>query len=107
VSNPLADLFPRPSDDSSEHRRADLAHRAQLVRENGWAPYEALWCTGEVVGVAALLNDVEQLRRMGETLQTAWERWAFDLWGMVDGRADVDAGCRHTRRWFMRAAETL
>jgi hypothetical protein len=27
--------------------------------------------TGEVVGVAALLNDIDQLNRMNETLQTA------------------------------------
>jgi hypothetical protein len=70
-------------------------------------PYQAVWSSGEVVGVAALLNDVEQLAAIDETLQTAWSRWAFDLWGMVDGQADVENGCRQTRRWFMTAAQSL
>lgn len=63
--------------------------------------------TGEVVGVAALLNDVDTLSAMDETLHSAWSRWAFDLWGMTDGQADVDNGCRETRRWFIAAAQQL
>jgi hypothetical protein len=106
-SNPLAELFPRPSDATREYRRDDLLQRARLVQTNGWAPYQAVWSTGEVVGVAALLNDIDTLSAIQETLQTAWARWAFDLWGMADGQADVDNGCRETRRWFITAAQQL
>jgi hypothetical protein len=105
--NSLADLFPHPSDATRNRRRDDLLQRGQLVRANGWAPYQAVWSTGEVVGVAALLNDLDTLSAMDETLHSAWSRWAFDLWGMTDGQADVDNGCRETRRWFIAAAQQL
>jgi hypothetical protein len=107
TENPLAQLFPRPSDAERERRRQDVVQRATLVRDNGWEPYQAVWSSGEVVGVAAMLNDVEQLAAIDETLLTAWSRWAFDLWGLVDGQTDVENGCRQTRRWFMPAAESL
>ena len=71
----LADLFPRPSDATRDHRRDDLLQRARLVRANGWTPYQAVWSTGEVVvGVAALLNDVDSLSAMDETLHKRCHR---------------------------------
>jgi hypothetical protein len=39
--------------------------------------------------------------------KTAWARWAFDLWGLADGQADVDDDCRGTRRWFIDTARAL
>ena len=78
--NQLADLFPRPSDATRNHRRDDLLQRAQLVRANGRTPYQAVWSTGEVVvGVAALLNDVDTLSAMDETLHKRCHRRCIRL----------------------------
>jgi len=60
-----------------------------------------------VVGVAALLGDHDILEEFDESLQTVWARWAFDLWGLGDGQADVDDNCRQSRRWFIDTARTL
>jgi hypothetical protein len=100
-------MFSSPTDAERERRRDDLLHRAELVRARGWSDYKAVWSTGEVVGVAALLGDDEILGELDETLQTAWARWAFDLWGLTDGQADVDDNCKQTRRWFMETARAL
>ncbi len=73
----------------------------------GWAPYRAVWSTGEVIGVAALIADHGELTAIGESLQSAWERWAFDLWGLNGGQVDVDNGCERTREWFLDAARGI
>ena len=36
--------------------------------------------------MAALLGDHDILGEFDESLQTAWARWAFDLWGLADGQ---------------------
>jgi hypothetical protein len=97
-------VFGRPTDADRERRRVDLINRARLVRAHRWDDYWAVWSTGEVVGVAALLGDHDVLAEFDESLQTAWARWAFDLWGLADGQADVDDKCRETRRWFIDTA---
>lgn len=48
-------MFSRPTDAERDRRRADLLQRAELVRTRGWDDYRAVWSTGEIVGVAALL----------------------------------------------------
>ena len=100
-------VFSRPTDAERERRRVDLINRARLVRAHGWDDYRAVWSTGEVVGVAALLGDLDILAEFEESLQTAWARWAFDVWGLADGQADVDDNCRDTRRWFIDTAGAL
>lgn len=102
--DPLGHFLAGPTDEDRVRLRADLFSRAALVRANGWKPYRALWSTGEVIGVAALLGEHGELAALDETVQSAWERWAFDLWGMGRGQADVDNGCEATRRWFLAAA---
>ena len=77
------------------------------VLSHGWEDYRAAWSAGEVVGVAALLGDHDILAEFDESLQTAWARWAFDLWGLADGQADVDDNCRETRRWFIDTAGAM
>ena len=101
------DPFAPPTDQDRERRRADLLNRAAMVRANGWDRYRAVWSTGEVVGVAALLGAHDELATQQETLQSAWSRWAFDLWGIGGGQADVDNDCRATRRWFLDTAKEL
>lgn len=49
----------------------------------------------------------DELAAIDETLQSAWSRWAFDLWGLAGGQADVDNDCRATRRWFLDTAKEL
>ena len=100
-------MFTRPTEADRDRRRTDLVARAGLIRAYGWADYRGVWSTGEVVAVAALLGDHAVLDELGETLQSVWARWAFELWGMTDGQADVDAGCRQTHRWFIDTAGVL
>jgi hypothetical protein len=100
-------VFSRPTDADQDRHRADLINRARLVRAQGWDEYRAVWSSGQVVGVAAVLGDHDMLGEFDETLQTAWGRWAFDLWGLADGQADVDDNCRKTCRWFIDVAGQL
>lgn len=103
----LSHFFAGPTDEDRARFRADLLSRAAQVRANGWESYRGLWSTGEVIGVAALLGEHAELAALGETVQSAWERWAFDLWGLDRGQADVDNGCEGTREWFLDAAYEL
>jgi hypothetical protein len=73
-------MFSRPTDAERERLRDDLVHRAELVRTRGWNDYRAVWSTGEVVGVAALLCDNDILGELDETLQSVWARWAGGFW---------------------------
>jgi hypothetical protein len=41
-----------------------------------------VWSAGEVAGVAAILSDHDILGG-GETVQSVWARWSFDLWGVT------------------------
>ena len=79
-----------PAETDRDRRRTDLVARAGLVRAHGWEDYRAVWSTGEVVAVAALLVITPCWTNSGETLQSVWGRWAFELWGITDGQADVD-----------------
>lgn len=98
--DPLSHLLAGPTDGDRAQLRAELLARAAQVRANGWDSYRGIWSTGEVVGVAVVLADHAELAALGETEQSALERWAFDLWGVQRGRADVANGCRSTREWF-------
>jgi NADPH:quinone reductase-like Zn-dependent oxidoreductase len=46
----------------------------------GGMTIRAVWSTGEVVGVAALLCDNDILGELDETLQSVWARWAGGFW---------------------------
>jgi hypothetical protein len=100
----LSRFFAGPTDEDRARLRSDLLSRAALVRANGWEPYRGVWSTGELIGVVALLGADGELAALGETLQSAWSRWAFDLWGLKGGQADVDNGCEATRQWLEGAA---
>lgn len=102
--DPLSRLFAGPTNEDRARMRADLMARAVQVQVGGWAPYRRVWSTGEVIGVAALMGDHGELMALGETVQSAWERWAFDLWGLNDGQADVADDCERTREWFLDTA---
>ncbi|WP_260760296.1 hypothetical protein [Mycobacterium sp. SMC-4] len=77
------------------------------VQVGGWGLHRAVWSTGEVIGVAALMADHGELTALGESLQSAWERRAFDLWGLNGGQVEVDSGCERTREWFLDAARGI
>lgn len=102
--DPLSHLLGGPTDADRAQLRADLLGRAAQVRANGWESYRGIWSAGEVVGVAAVLADHAELAALGETEQSALERWAFDLWGLQRVPADVADGCRGTREWFRDVA---
>lgn len=105
--DPLGHLLAGPTDGDRTRLRAELLARAAQVRANGWESYRGIWSTGEVVGVAVVLADDAELAALGETEQSALERWAFDLWGLQRGPADVANGCRRTREWFQDVAHEL
>jgi len=101
------DPFARPSDQDRAHCRADLINRVRCVQRRGWEPYRRAWSTGEVVAVALLLNDATVLHDFDETEATVYGRYSFDLWGLVDGRADEVNGLVENRRWFADTAREL
>lgn len=96
-------LGPRTDEDRDRWRR-DLARRAGDVLADGWEPYKHVWSSGEVVGVAAVLRDHTMLKEVGETLESAWRRWSFDLFGQVEAKQEAHDGYPRTRKWF---AETV
>lgn len=90
-----------PPDRQRLARRADdLRNRAALVRQYGWSQYRNRWSTGEVLGVALVLNDQAELQRFGETTESALSTWAFTLWGIAAAQSDTAAGLPATRAWF-------
>lgn len=54
-----------PSDQDRERRAADLTARARMVQAEGWSPFRSTWSSGEVVGVALLLNDRPLVNEVG------------------------------------------
>lgn len=96
----LADMFGPLNKQRQQRRSGELLHRAALVTEYGWDQFRHQWSTGEVLGTALVLHDRTELLRHGETVDSALARWAFDLWGITEGQADLDAGCPATRTWF-------
>ncbi|MEB3062494.1 hypothetical protein [[Mycobacterium] zoologicum] len=90
-----------PPDRERLARRADdLRQRAALVRRCGWDQYRHRWSSGEVLGVALVLDDQAELHGRGETTDSALSTWAFTLWGIVCGESDTAAGLPFTRAWF-------
>ncbi|MGW4719469.1 hypothetical protein [Nocardia sp. NPDC004260] len=96
-----------PTDEARAARRTDLRSRARTVRAHGWDNYRYTWSTGEVLAVALLLDDREILAECDETRDSVLRRWAYDLYGMRGGRADVQAGCPQTSAWFRDTATEL
>jgi hypothetical protein len=99
-------IFEPPDQDQVTRHADDLMQRAKLVRRDGWDQYRHVWSCGEAIGTALVLGNDAEPQRCGETTSSALERWAFDLWGITDGKADTDAGLPRTRAWFdaIRAA---
>lgn len=93
-------IFAPPDKDQLARHADDLIHRANLVHRDGWDQYRHVWSCGEVIGTALVLGDDAELQRCGETTISALGRWAYDLWGITGGQADVDAGLPRTRAWF-------
>ena len=93
-------VFEPPDQDRLAQRADDLRHRAALVRRYGWEQYRSRWSTGEVLGVALVLDDQAELRRLDATTESASSAWAFTLWGIAGGEDDVAAGLPVTLAWF-------
>lgn len=93
-------IFEPPDQGQLARRADDLRHRAALVRRYGWDQYRSRWSTGEVLGVALVLDDQAELWRRFATTDSALAAWAFTLWGIAHGEDDVAAGLPATRAWF-------
>lgn len=96
-------LGPR-TDEHRDRWRADLARRAGYVLADGWEPYKYVWSSGEVVGVAAVLRDDAMLTEVGETYESAWRRWSFDLYGPAEAKQEAQDGYPRTKQWFAETA---
>ncbi|WP_280184501.1 MULTISPECIES: hypothetical protein [Nocardia] len=103
----LEDLFPVPTDGDRDARRTDLLRRARLVQAHGWDDYLYTWSTGEVLAVALLLDDYQVLSEFGETRDGVLSRWAYDLYGGHEARADTASGFPATTAWFAATATQL
>lgn len=93
-------IFEPPDQDQLVRRADDLRHRAALVRRYGWEQYRSRWSTGEVLGVALVLDDQAELWHRFATTESALVTWAFTLWGIARGEDDVAAGLPATLAWF-------
>lgn len=97
----LAELLTRqPSDAERQHRANDLIGRARLVRAHGWDAYRYAWSTGEVAGVALVLDDADVLSGVAENEAAALGTWAANLWGIAGGEVDGENGYERTRCWL-------
>lgn len=97
----LAELLTRqPSDAERQHRANDLIGRARLVRAHGWDAYRYTWSTGEVAGVAMILDDNAILHDVAEDESAALSTWSANLWGIAGGEADSENGYERTRCWL-------
>lgn len=100
-------IFQPPDQDQLARRADDLRRRAALVRRYGWDQYRSRWSTGEVLGVALVLDDQAELWRRFATPESALATWAFTLWGIAGGEADTAAGLPATRAWFDRLRDQV
>lgn len=97
----LADLLARqPSANERQRRADDLLERAHHVRARGWHDYRYTWSTGEVAGVALLIEDAAVLNDVAEDETAALDTWAATLWGIARGEADSNNNHEQTRAWF-------
>jgi hypothetical protein len=100
ANSTLPALFGQLDDTHLCRRKNDLLLRSCLVAEFGWEQFRYQWSSGEVLGTALVLRDHNEMLRWAETVDSVLARWAFDLWGIDGGQADVDAGCPAILAWF-------
>lgn len=86
-----------PKDAVRERLAQSLRDWADLVRQEGWAPYESIWSAGEVLGVRAALGEPG-------AVDAAVELWAPTLWGVEAAEQDAAVGYYATRWWFSEVA---
>lgn len=89
-----------PTDEDRSRLADDLRERAALVLEHGWADYEGVWSTGQVLGVRAVLNEPG-------AEDVACPLWAPTLWGVTEAEADAARDYAATRWWFSVVARPL
>jgi hypothetical protein len=97
-------VFSRPPDAYRDGRRVDLINRARLVRAHGWDDDRAVWSTGEVLGVAALLgittyspSSTRVCKRRGPAGRSMCGAWSTDR-QMSTTTADKPAGGSSTQQ---------
>ncbi|WP_433560730.1 hypothetical protein ACQP1O_24010 [Nocardia sp. CA-151230] len=97
----------QPTDAERDALRADLVERALAVRQNGWDDYRSVWSSGEVAGVAYLLQEGDLLEELDEHEGSVLTRFAGDLYGFKGARKDIEAGLVGTQAWFATARAEL
>lgn len=102
----LVKLPAAPSDVDRARRAHDLTSRVRLVQARGWGPFRWTWSSGEVAGVALVLQDGALVDEVKGTETEALDTWAATLWGISGGTADAEAGHPRTREWFANVRTT-
>ncbi|MGV9799573.1 hypothetical protein ACWDTP_16130 [Mycobacterium sp. NPDC003449] len=96
----LGRMFDGMNEKQRQRCQRDLLSKSSAVAKHGWFEYRRIWSQGEVVAVALVLDDTEELVRQFDTKTSALNRWAFDPWGLDAGEIEVKSGCPRTREFF-------
>ncbi|MFE7799594.1 hypothetical protein [Nocardia sp. NPDC057440] len=97
----------QPGDAERDALRTSLIGRTRMVQRNGWDDYRHVWSSGEVAGVAYLLDDAALLDELDETEGTVLSRFAGELFGFKGAGKDIKAGLPATQAWFAAARAHL
>ncbi|WP_330180654.1 hypothetical protein OHB26_30225 [Nocardia sp. NBC_01503] len=97
----------QPSAADRKALQRELVDRAVAVRKESWDEYREVWSSGEIAGVAYLLDDAEMLEELGEQEGSVLTVFAGNLYGFNGARKDIQAGLVGTQEWFAEARKQL
>jgi hypothetical protein len=95
------------SEAEQDRMRTNLVSRARTVRAHGWGDYRTIWSSGEIAGVAYLLEDKAMMRSSWEDEESVLSRYSGDLFGVRGCKAEQANGYPDTRKWFDKARAEL
>lgn len=97
----------RPTDADRAALRAELVERALTVKRHGWGDCRTAWTSGDVAGVAYLLQDAGVLEELDEHEGSVLTRYAGNLYGFHGARKEIESGLIDTQAWFATARAEL
>ncbi|MRH90521.1 hypothetical protein GFY24_24265 [Nocardia sp. SYP-A9097] len=97
----------QPSEADRKALQQELVERAVAVKRDSWDEYREAWASGDIAGVAYLLQDTEMLEELGEQEGSVLMVFAGSLYGFNGARKDIEAGLVGTQAWFAEARKQL
>ncbi|WP_067563726.1 hypothetical protein [Nocardia acidivorans] len=97
----------QPSEADRKALQHELVERAAAVRKESWDEYREVWSSGDIAGVAYLLDDTDMLDELGEQEGSVLTVFAGNLYGFTGARKDIEAGLVGTQAWFAEARKQL